>query len=213
MIEHNCCVQQTMHAFKQREFDYLHYLLQLIQISCNALQFNQWICFLSALYEWRVVWISTSVLSDLFKWHYYLQQDSERAQATCMMNLAETTRDWFTNRHKQMQVSCVRDHFSRTIDIHRETKDEFSKDTDDCQIIYLHQSHSDTVLHQLLQFLSTLYQEFLEDCSLHDLTYSKENLIWMKSDLSDDVQSYEEVHDQDFNTSSFWLNLWNNSWN
>ncbi len=30
-----------------------------------------------------------------------------------------------------MQVSYAENHLSRTIDIHRETKDEFSKDTDD----------------------------------------------------------------------------------
>ena len=103
-----------------------------------------------------------------------------------------------------MRVSCAENHLSRTTDIHWEIKDEFSKDTDDCRIIYSHQSHSDTVLHQLLQFLSTLYQELLEDCSSHDSTYSKEDHIWMKSDLSDDVRSYEEAHDWDFNTSSFW---------
>ncbi len=54
-------------------------------------------------------------------------------------------------------------------------------------MIYLYQSHSDTILHQLLQFLSMLYQELLKDCSSYDLTYSKENYIWMKSNLSDDV--------------------------
>ncbi len=80
-------------------------------------------------------------------------------------------------------------------------------------MIYFHQSHSNTVLHQLLQFLLMLYQELLEDCSFYDLTYSKENHIWMKSDLSNDVQSYEEMYDQDFNTSSFWSDLQDNSWN
>ncbi len=40
-------------------------------------------------------------------------------------------RDRSTNEHKQMQVSCARNHLSRTINIHWETKDEFSKDTDD----------------------------------------------------------------------------------
>ena len=202
-IEYNCHVQQITHALEQQEFDYLHYLLWFIQISCNALQFNQWIYFLSALHEWRVVWIFTSVLSDLSKWHYHLQQDSERAQATCTINLTETMRDWFTDRHKQMQVSCARDHLSRTIDIHQETKNEFLKDTDDHWIIYSHQSHSDIVLHKLLQLLSMLHQELLKDCSSHDSTYSKENHIWMKLNLSDDVQSYEEAHDQDFNSSSF----------
>ncbi len=112
-----------------------------------------------------------------------------------------------------MQVSCARDYLSRTIDIHWETKDEFLKDTDDCWMIYFHKSHSDTVLHQLLQFLSTLYQELLEDCSLHDSTYSEEDHIWMKWNLSDDIQSYEEMYDQVFNTLSLWLNLWHYSWN
>ncbi len=34
-----------------------------------------------------------------------------------------------------MQVSCAENHLSKIIDIHWETKDEFSKDTDDHQII------------------------------------------------------------------------------
>ncbi len=112
-----------------------------------------------------------------------------------------------------MQVSCVENHLSRTIDIHWETKNEFSKDTDDCQMIYFHQSHSDTVLHQLLQLLSTLYQELFEDCSSYDSTYSKENHIWMKWDLSDDIQSYEETYDRDFYTTSLWSNSWDYCWN
>ncbi len=107
-------------------------------------------------------------MSDLSKWYYHLQQDSERAQATCMIDLAETMRDWSTDKYKQMQVSYVRNHFSRTIDIYQETKDEFLKDTDDHSMIYSH---------QFLQFLSTLYQELLEDCSFHDSTYSKEDYI------------------------------------
>ncbi len=112
-----------------------------------------------------------------------------------------------------MQVSCARDHLSRTIDIHWETKDEFSKDTDDRRMIYSHQSHSDIILHWLLQLLSTLYQELFKDCSSHNLTYSKENHIWMKWDLSDDIESYEETYDWDFNTSSLWSDSWDYSWN
>ncbi len=94
-----------------------------------------------------------------------------------MTNLAKITRDWSTDKHKQMQVSYARNHLSRTINIHQETKDEFLKDTDDHWMIYSHQSHSDTVLHQLSQFLSMLYQELLEDCSFYDSTYLKENHI------------------------------------
>jgi len=112
-----------------------------------------------------------------------------------------------------MQVSCAENHLSRTTDIHQETKNEFSKDTDDCWMIYFHQSHSDTVLHWLLQFLLMLYQELLEDYSFHDSTYSKKDHIWIKSDLSDDIQSYEEMYDRDFNTSSLWSDLWDYSWN
>ncbi len=103
-----------------------------------------------------------------------------------------------------MQVSCAENHLSRTTDIHWETKNEFSKDTDDHQMIYSHQSHLNIVFHQLLQLLSTLYQELFEDCSSHDSTYSKENHIWMKWDLSDNIQLYEEMYDWDFDTSSLW---------
>ena len=112
-----------------------------------------------------------------------------------------------------MRVSCAENHLSRTTDIHQETKNKFLKDTDDCRMIYFHQSHSDTVLHWFLQLLSTLYQELFEDYSLYNSTYSKENHIWMKWDLSNDIQSYEETYDQDFDTSSLWLNSWNYSWN
>ncbi len=64
-----------------------------------------------------------------------------------------------------------------------------------------------------MQFLSTLYQELLEDCLFYDSTYLKEDHIWMKWDLSDDIQSYEEMYDWDFDTSSLWSDLWNYSWN
>jgi len=79
-----------------------------------------------------------------------------------------------------MQVSCAENHLSRTINIYQEIKDEFSKDINDHWMIYFHQSHSDTILHQFLQFLSTLYQELLEDCSSHDF-----NLLNRKSYLNE----------------------------
>ncbi len=94
-----------------------------------------------------------------------------------------------------MQVSCAENHLSRTTYIHQETKNEFLKDTNDRWMIYFHQFYSDTILHWLLQLLSTLYQELFEDCSSYDSTYLKENHIWMKWDLSDSIQSYEEKYD------------------
>ncbi len=35
-----------------------------------------------------------------------------------------------------MQVLCLRDHLSRTIDIHRRTEDELMKDTSSSEMIY-----------------------------------------------------------------------------
>jgi len=75
-------------------------------------------------------------LSDLSRWYYHLQQDFEETQATCMINLALTTRDWSIDRYKQMQVSCAENHFSRTIDIHQRIEDESSKDTSHREMIY-----------------------------------------------------------------------------
>ena len=45
-------------------------------------------------------------------------------------------RDWSTDRHKQMQVSCAENHLSRTIDIHWRIEDEFLKNTSHCEMIY-----------------------------------------------------------------------------
>ncbi len=45
-----------------------------------------------------------------------------------MIDLEQTTRDRFTDRHKQVQVSCAENHLSRTIDIHRRIEDELAKD-------------------------------------------------------------------------------------
>ncbi len=40
-----------------------------------------------------------------------------------------------------------------------------------------------------------LYQELFKDYLFHDSTYLKENHFWMKWDLSDDIQLYEEMYD------------------
>ncbi len=45
-------------------------------------------------------------------------------------------RSWSTDEHKQMWVSCSRDHLSRTINIHWRTEDEFTKDTSSSEMIY-----------------------------------------------------------------------------
>ena len=103
-----------------------------------------------------------------------------------------------------MQVSCSRDQLFRTIAIHQETEDEFLKDISSCRMIYFYKSHSNAVLYRLLQFLSSLYKELLEDCSINDSTYSKRDDIWMKSRLSNDLWSYEEMNDWSIYFSSFW---------
>ncbi len=71
-------------------------------------------------------------------------------------------------------------------------------------MIYFYQSHSDAVLRQLLQFLSTFYKKLFEDCSFFDLTNSKRDDIWMRSSLLNDLWSYEEMNDWSFYSSSFW---------
>ena len=72
-----------------------------------------------------------------------------------------------------MQVSCSEDLLSETIAIHRRTKDELQKSTSSSRMIYFYKSHSDAVLCQLLQFLSTFYKELFKDCSFFDSTNSK----------------------------------------
>ncbi len=46
---------------------------------------------------------------------------------TCTIDLALTTRDRSTDRHKQMRVSCAENHLSRTFDVNRRIEDEFAK--------------------------------------------------------------------------------------
>ena len=103
-----------------------------------------------------------------------------------------------------MQVSCSRDQLFKTIAIHWEIEDEFLKDTRSYWMIYFYKSHSDAVLYWFLQFLSLLYKELLKDCLINDSTHSKKDDIWMKSCLSNDFWSYEEINDQSIYSSSFW---------
>ncbi len=102
-----------------------------------------------------------------------------------------------------MQVSCLKDLLSETITIHWRTKDESQKSINSSWIIYFYKSHSDTVLRQLLQFLSTFYKELFEDCLFSDLTNSKRDDIWMKLSLSNNLWSYEEMNDWSFYSLSF----------
>ncbi len=94
-----------------------------------------------------------------------------------------------------MQVSCSEDFLSETIAIHWRTKDESQKSISSSWMIYFYKPHSDAVLHWLLQFLSTFYKELFEDCSFFDSTNSKKDDIWMRSSLSNDLWSYEEMND------------------
>ncbi len=104
-----------------------------------------------------------------------------------------------------MQVSCSENLLSETIAISWRTKDESQKSTSSSWMIYFYKSHSDAVLRQLLQFLSTFYKELFKDCSFSDSTNSKKDDIWMKLSLSNDLWSYEEMNDWSLYSSSFWL--------
>jgi len=53
-----------------------------------------------------------------------------------MINLEQTTKDQSTDRHKQVRVSCAENHLSRTINIHQEIENEFTKDTSSSEMIY-----------------------------------------------------------------------------
>ena len=76
-----------------------------------------------------------------------------------------------------MQVSCSRDQLFKTIAIHWEIEDEFSKDISSCWMIYFYKPHSDAVLCWLLQLLSTFYKELFKDCSFFDSTNSKKMIF------------------------------------
>ena len=94
-----------------------------------------------------------------------------------------------------MQVSCSKDLLSETIAIHWRTKDESQTRTSSSWMIYFYKSHSDAVLHQILQFLSTFYKKLFEDYSFFDSTNLKRDDIWMRLSLSNDLWSYEEIND------------------
>ncbi len=94
-----------------------------------------------------------------------------------------------------MQVSCLQDLVSETIAIYWRIKDESQKSTSSSWMIYFYKSHSDAVLRQLLQFLSTFYKELFEDCSFSDSTNSKRDDIWIRLSLSSNLWSYEETND------------------
>ena len=70
-------------------------------------------------------------------------------------------------------------------------------------MIYFYKSHSNAVLHWLLQFLSMFYKELFKDYSFFDSTNLKRNDIWMKLSLSNDLWSYEEMNDWSLYSSSF----------
>ncbi len=103
-----------------------------------------------------------------------------------------------------MQVSCSEDLLSETITIHWRIKDESQKSISNSWMIYFYKSHSDAVLHWLLQLLSTFYKELFEDCSFSDSTNSKRDDIWMRLSLSNDLWSYEEMNDWSLYSLSFW---------
>ena len=103
-----------------------------------------------------------------------------------------------------MQVSHSRNQLFKTITIHWKIEDELLKDINSYQMIYFYKSYSDAVLYQLLQFLLSLYKELLEDCSINNSTHSKRDDIWMKSCLSNNLWSYEEMNDWSIYSSLFW---------
>jgi len=103
-----------------------------------------------------------------------------------------------------MQVSCSENLLSETIAIHWRTKNKSQKSINNSWMIYFYKSHSDAVLHWLLQFLSTFYKELFEDCSSSNSTNSKRDDIWMRLNLLNDLWSYEEMNDWSLYSSSFW---------
>ncbi len=94
-----------------------------------------------------------------------------------------------------MQVSCSEDLFSETITIHWRIKNKFQKSISSSWMIYFYKSHSDAVFHQLLQLLLMFYKELFKNCSFFDSTNSKKDDIWMRSSLSNNLWSYEEMND------------------
>ncbi len=103
-----------------------------------------------------------------------------------------------------MQVSCSENLLSETIAIHWRIKDESQKSTSSSWMIYFYKSHSDAILRQLLQFLSTFYKKLFEDCSSSDSTNLKRDDIWIRLSLSNNLWSYEETNDWSLYSSSFW---------
>ncbi len=105
-----------------------------------------------------------------------------------------------------MQIQDSEDLVSKTIDIHQWFTNELLKSRCDSKLKSALIVDSCTDLYWLLQFLSTIHKELLEDCLIYDKADSKISFIWMNRDLSNDLWETEVIDDNSSRSEAFQFN-------
>jgi len=102
-----------------------------------------------------------------------------------------------------VRIQDSEDLISKTTDIHQWFMNELSKSRCDSKLKSVSIVDSCTDLHWLLQFLSMIHKEFLEDHSIYDKADLKRSFIWMNKDLSDDLWETEAINDNSSRSEAF----------
>ena len=105
-----------------------------------------------------------------------------------------------------MRIQDLEDLVSRTTDIYQWSTNELLKSRCDSKLRSVSIVDSCTDLHWLLQFLSTIHKELLEDRSIYDKADSKRSFIWINRDLSDDLWETEATDDDSSRSEAFRFN-------
>ena len=112
-----------------------------------------------------------------------------------------------------MRIQDSEDLVSKTTDIHQWSTNEFLKSRCDSKLKSALIINSCTDLHWLLQFLSMIHKELLEDYLIYDKADLKKSFIWMNRDLSDDLWETEVTNDDSLCSEAFQFNQKNYSEN
>ena len=104
-----------------------------------------------------------------------------------------------------MWIQDLENLVSWTTDVYQWSTNELSKSRCDSKLKSVSIVDSCTDLHWLLQFLSMIHKELLEDRSIYDKADLKRSFIWMNRDLSDDLWEIEATDDDSLHSEAFWF--------
>ena len=125
-------------------------------------------------------WFSWCLCDCIHWWYFDLLVYIIWTLKTCVNDTQTIMRSWLAMWHQEMQVSCNKNHISKSDYLSWWYQDEFNKDWSNCWLRKLIKCSQCMSISQICEFLLIIYIILLENCMISNESDKEDHEVSMK---------------------------------